>query len=42
LFKFDRGHKIQGLVRPLGVIIVHPLLDELVHVGQHEKQLSVK
>lgn len=42
MFKFDGRHKIQGLVGPLGVVVVHPLLDELARVGQGPKQVGVE
>ena len=36
------GHKTQSLVRSLRVVVVHPLVHELTHVGQRAKQMSVE
>jgi hypothetical protein len=44
LFKFEWGHQIQGLELgvSLGIVVVHPLLDELAHVDQRAKQMCIK
>jgi hypothetical protein len=42
VFKLDRSHKIQGLVRSLGVVVEHPLLHEMAHMGQRAEQVSVE
>jgi hypothetical protein len=42
LFKFEWSHKIQGLVWPLGIIIVPPLVHQLAYVGQRAKQVGVE
>jgi hypothetical protein len=42
LFKFEWGHKIQSLVRPLRVIVVPPLVNQLAHVGQQAKLVGVE
>jgi hypothetical protein len=42
LFKFEWGHKIQGLVRPLRVIVVPPLVYQLAHTSQRAKLVGVE
>ena len=42
MFKPNRCHKIQGLVRELGVVVEQPLGHELAHMGQRTKQVGVE
>ena len=42
MFKFDGRHKIQGLMRPLRVVVEHPVVHELAHVGQRAEQVRVE
>jgi hypothetical protein len=42
LFKFEWGHKIQGLVGPLRVIVVLPFVNQLAHTGQRAKLVGVE
>jgi hypothetical protein len=42
LFDFEWSHKIQGLVGPLGVVVVPPLVDQLTHMGQQAEQVGIE